>query len=202
VQVPAPLYGPYEAADRHARAWVRRLSAGKSQRPIDDEKVDIEHRPGLLLLNQPPAILRKDPHAHCALPMMHLKFARTREQVGQDVEDGCFRDWLTADWSLVGLLAQINVMWFSGHPERFRPFLDAVVAAWPTLYGLVGPRYSVGSVHGQDLWTVSSNLKYVLANMGVPTDPLRAPLPRGGLDELVEPTRSWDGVPVVDRQRP
>jgi hypothetical protein len=196
VLVPAPLYGPYADADRQARSWVRRLAAGKAA-SIDLETVDSADAPGLFLLNLPTAILKAEPAFHCALPMMHLKFARTREQVGEDVEDGCFSDWLTAHWSLVGVLAQVNVMWFA-RPERYRPFLDAVTRAWPALYG-EGPRYSVGSVHGQDLWSVNSNLKYVLANMGVPPALLTAPLPAGGLSELVDMTRAWAGVPLVDR---
>jgi hypothetical protein len=38
----------------------------------------------------------------------------------------------------------------------------------------------------QRLWTLPNNLHYVLANMGVPNDALRAPLPPGGPRALLQ----------------
>ena len=43
----------------------------------------------------------------------------------------------------------------------------------------IGERYYV-AVQGQRLWSLPTGLHYVLANMGVPTEVLRAPLPADG----------------------
>ena len=194
--MPAALYGPHAAADRRARAWVRKLGGGPAG-PLDRESVDTAERPGLLLLNPPAGALRGERSLHCYAPMVHVRAARSRGDVSEAIEHRCFREWLTAPWSLVGLLAQINVTWFE-RADRYRPFLDASVDAWPVLNG-VGPRYSAGSFHGQDLWNVHSiTLKYVLANMGVPQGILTSPLAPGGVAQLAELTRSWAGVPLVD----
>ena len=76
---------------------------------------------------------------------------------------------------------------FWSHPERYRPFLSAVLKHWP-LFDAVGPRYTDGSRTLAALWPLAAGVKYVLANLGVPGEALRAPLPPGGLSELVERT--------------
>jgi hypothetical protein len=47
----------------------------------------------------------------------------------------------------------------------------------------------------QDLWSIPSNLKYVLAYMGISGDDLSAPLPPGGLEELVAHAAEWTAFP-------
>ena len=71
--------------------------------------------------------------------------------------------------------------------ERHEPFVHAAVAAWKDLDS-VGPRYYAGA-QGERLWSVPNNLHYVLANMGVPTEVLRAPLPPGGPAALLQYAR-------------
>jgi hypothetical protein len=41
--------------------------------------------------------------------------------------------------------------------------------------------------YGKELWPVPTNLQFVLARRGVSTPTLNAPLPAGGLAELVLP---------------
>jgi hypothetical protein len=113
------------------------------------------------------------------------------------VEQDTFDQWLRADWSLVGLLAPVNVAWFR-QPARFRPLVERVVTRWSALSAL-GSRYSDGGASGQELWSLATNLKYVLANMGVASRELRRPLPSGGLTAFADTVQAWDGVPVVER---
>lgn len=61
---------------------------------------------------------------------------------------------------------------------RHEPFLHAALAAWDEL-DAVGARYYV-AVQGERLWSTPNNLHYVLGNMGVPNELLRAPLPPEG----------------------
>lgn len=72
--------------------------------------------------------------------------------------------------------------------DRHQPFLHAVLAAWDE-FDAVGPRY-YAAVQGQRLWSLPTGLHYVLANMGVPNDILRAPLPPGGPRDLLQYARA------------
>jgi hypothetical protein len=49
----------------------------------------------------------------------------------------------------------------------------------------VGARYTVGVTDGARLWQLPTNLRYVLAELGVPRPALTAPIPAGGLRELL-----------------
>jgi len=53
----------------------------------------------------------------------------------------------------------------------------------------VGPRYSVGMASGQLLWSLPSNLKYVLANSGIGNADLVSPLSEAGIDGFIEQLR-------------
>ena len=65
------------------------------------------------------------------------------------------------------------------HQTRFQPFLHAALAVWKEL-DAVGPRYSSGSSNGSPLWEQPNNLRFVLANLGVPNEILNSPLPPEG----------------------
>jgi hypothetical protein len=80
-------------------------------------------------------------------------------------------------------MAHDNQAWFSS-AERYEPFLRAVIHVWDELRA-VGPRY-YWATQGEDLWSIPNNLHFVLANMGVPHDRLRAPLPADGLGAMVK----------------
>ena len=62
-----------------------------------------------------------------------------------------------------------------------------MIPAWDEL-DAVGPRYFNG-VQGQSLWTLPNSLHYVLGNMGVPHDLLRAPLTPEGPRALLKYVR-------------
>ena len=62
------------------------------------------------------------------------------------------------------------------------------VPVWDDL-DAVGPRY-YAAVQGQRLWSLPTGLHYVLANMGVPNDVLRAPLPAEGPRVLLRYARA------------
>ncbi len=75
-------------------------------------------------------------------------------------------------------------MWLT-FPERYKPFLKSVLQFWDLLYA-EGDRYSGGLENGQNLWSINTNLQYVLANVGVSPAVLKAPLPMGGLESLIQ----------------
>jgi len=63
----------------------------------------------------------------------------------------------------------------------------AALEVWPEL-DAVGPRY-YSAVQGRPLWSMPNNLHFVLANLGVPNDVLRAPLPQEGPRALLRYVR-------------
>jgi hypothetical protein len=87
---------------------------------------------------------------------------------------------------ILGLLSSDNQTWLIRR-ERHQPFLNATLAVWDELDS-VGPRY-YWAVQGERLWRVARGLHYVLANMGVPNDVLRSPLPPEGPRALLQYAR-------------
>jgi hypothetical protein len=93
------------------------------------------------------------------------------------VNGAIFEASLSAPWGVLGLLPYGNHPWLI--PEtRFEPFVHAVLKVWDEL-DAVGPRY-YAALEGKRLWQVTNTLHFALANMGVPTEALRAPLPAEG----------------------
>jgi hypothetical protein len=71
--------------------------------------------------------------------------------------------------------------------SRHRPLLHAALEAWPEL-DAIGERYAVGGMPRR-LWSVPNNLHFVLANLGVPSGLLNAPLTPEGPRALLRYVR-------------
>jgi hypothetical protein len=67
-----------------------------------------------------------------------------------------------------------------------RPILQAA-ARWWDMLDSVGPCYTVGLREGVQLWDVTTNLHYVLEQVGLSNEQLHTPLPAGGLKAIVLP---------------
>jgi hypothetical protein len=182
--VPAILYGKYDEAAAAVRkavtAMVRGASWVKAFGPLTVDAA----APGLLLLSGPNPLLAKQPHFQFFLPHLAVSNAVDKGRLPAIAQDQIFLASLQQEWSLLGLMSQPNVMWV--YPQsRHQPFLQAAKRFWNSL-DAEGPRYSVGLVTGESLWSLPSNLKYVLANYGVDPMLLRMPLPQSGIAGLIE----------------
>jgi hypothetical protein len=164
--------------NRRLRSDADALRLAGAAAPVDTADV-----PGLLLLSPPPPLLAAEPHWHCHLPHLVFLEAVDAGRLPTTAEAEAFEAGLLRPWTVLGLLAPINRMWVFP-PERRLPLLRAAAACWATLDG-EGERYSVGSTAGQRLWSLGTNLKYILSNLGVSNETLAAPLPAGGLGELL-----------------
>jgi hypothetical protein len=102
------------------------------------------------------------------------------------IEDAIFAASHRTSWGVLGLLAHDSQSWLIPS-SRHRPLLDAALDVWPEL-DAVGERYAVGD-HPRRLWSVPNNLHFVLANLGVPNDMLRTPLPPEGPRALLRYVR-------------
>jgi hypothetical protein len=173
--LPAAQYGDWADVKKRMRHIVTRIKRGDSilSAMTEDGTIDAAERPGMLMMGG--RILAGGQDFHCFMPWQPL-WQDPPKDLG--IMDTVFQESLSVSWGVLGLLAFENKPWFYGKEERFQPFLSAALRVWDEL-DAAGPRYFDG-VQGRSLWSLPSSLHYVLANMGVPSDVLRAPLPAEG----------------------
>jgi hypothetical protein len=188
--LPAIQYGPWSAVKKRMRTVVSQLKRGNDIGEVmtRDGMLDPSECPGMLVLSG--IMTGPAPNFHCFMPWKMawgpLFDLRTTPTSPAPVEDAIFEASIRTPWGILGLLASESRSWL--YPtSRHEPFLHAVVAVWSEL-DAVGSRYYV-AVQGERLWSVPNNLHYVLANMGVPTEILRAPLPAEGPRALLRYAR-------------
>jgi hypothetical protein len=142
--------------------------------------------PGLLVLDGPSPLLGGTSHWHCYLLHKLVRDAVLGQRLQATIESEIFAESLQTSWGVLGLLAQANVMWL--YPsERHRPLLNSVLGCWDELEA-EGPRYSNGSTNGQDLWSVGTNLKFVMARSGVQQAVLQSELSSSDVKSLINQT--------------
>ncbi|HEX4420355.1 MAG TPA: hypothetical protein VH165_20710 [Kofleriaceae bacterium] len=181
-------YGDAADVKKRMRSIVKRLMRGENLIHVMTEggMLDVAEHPGFLVLNG--TVLSGAPHFHCGLPWMPLwqAFFDRRANVNAVLNEAIFEASLSVPWGVLGLLPYENHPWLI--PEtRFAPFIEAALRVWDEL-DAVGPRYSA-SVEGKHLWFVTNTLHFALANMGVPQDYLRAPIPAVGPRALLKYAR-------------
>jgi hypothetical protein len=190
LEVPHIIYGTYKEVNSHLRKRVPRLKREEDWNGLMEAEghIDTANVPGLLMLSRPNPLLGGDPHFHCYLPHFILLEMIDGGRSPPDSEQEIFEASLRTSWGTLGVLSPANRIWV--YPKhRHDPLLRATFRFWETL-DAEGERYTVGSATGQRLWSIGSNLKYVMANLGVPTSVLNTPLPEGGPASLVSVDRS------------
>lgn len=185
MKIPRALCGTAKDVSSGCRKHLTRFLRGAPWVDAEAELLEAADAPGLILLNGPAPLLSSEPHMHAYAPFWELGRALDAEKVTLDQALPAFGAALAQPWSLLGLLSQANYRWLQD-PERAARFLAAISSCWGAL-DAVGPRYTMGSRDGARLWDLPHLLKYVLANRGVSTPALTAPLPPGGLVDLVNP---------------
>ena len=163
---------------------VLRISRGESIVAVmsEDGLLDVGEHAGRMMVGG--RVLAGGTDFHCFMPWRTLW---QKLPQSPDVMDAIFRESLSVPWGVLGLLVMDNKPWFYVNEERYEPFLDAALSVWDEL-DAVGPRYYI-AVQGERLWSIPNSLHYILANMGVPHDLLRAPLPPEGPRALLKYAR-------------
>lgn len=177
-------YGIYKDVVSKIGKIVTALSRGKTWEELTTTQLlDTKLVPGLIVLHGPSPLLGSTPHFHSFALHMLIRKALMDERVTSTAIDSIFEQSLQSAWSVVGLLAQTNMMWI--YPEHRRePMLDACLRFWDDL-NRERSRYSNGSTTGATLWEVHSNLKFILSNLGVPTPVLNTPLPNNDIRSVL-----------------
>jgi hypothetical protein len=179
VLLPAVQYGDWRDVKKRMRKIVSRIKRGESIVEVmtEDGMLDVANHPGMVIVA---GIAHTGwTNFHCFVPWRPLVDALWDMRVASDLalRAKIFDESLRVPWGVLGLLSYESQVWFLDE-TRFQPFLDAVIDAWDE-FDSIGPRYFT-AVQGKTLWSIPNNLHYVLANMGVPHDLLRAPLPAEG----------------------
>ena len=183
MEMPALFYGLYRDVKRRTSKIVTHVRKGADWMTLVEAEgfLDTAVTPGFIVLEGPSSLLGGEPHFQMWL--LWWQFLDTHPALG---DEDVFERSLTRPWSTLGLVSNPNKGWLYER-RRYRPFLRAVRQYWDT-FEAEGARYSNGSEVGSFLWSLSNNVKYVLANLGIPGETLRSPLPPGGLPELIERT--------------
>jgi len=187
MRIPAFLHGKYADVKKACRKRARAIWRGASLDSIEEGPwLDSQTTEGLLVLNGPFPLVGGKAHFHLfaletALSDLCPSFAARREMEAQ------WLSWSVQEpWRLLGIMNQGSRVALGRNPLVWSPFLRAAVQFW-SVFDAEAPRYSYGSDHGEKLWQLPTCLQYVLARRGVSTPTLNAPLPAGGLAELVMP---------------
>jgi hypothetical protein len=186
MELPALFFGLYRDVKRRTSRIINQIPKGADWMALveADGFLDTATTPGFILLDGPSPLLGGESHFQEWL--LWNQMWRKWKEWGDDVLEPIFQRSLTQPWSTLGLVGGQNTPWFI-RKHRYRPFLRAVRQYWP-LFDAEGQRYSTGLQTPEPLWALPNTIKYVLANLGIPGDVVRAPLPPGGLAELIDRT--------------
>jgi hypothetical protein len=174
MRFPVLLHGVYADVLARCRVAARQIGRGESVAAAAGDDWSSPHElEGLVVLHGPSPLLADSAQLHAYLLLLTLEKALASKDDRGEVEQRVFEESLEEPWSLLGLMSFANQVWLYS-PARHLPFLRAVSAQVDDLLALDG-RYSAGSTEGAALWDIPSNIKYVLANVGVGTAELQSP---------------------------
>lgn len=178
--IPSLLYGKFAEVKSAVSKAVTRLKRGTSWEDAMDARsvVNTAALPGLVVLHGPSGLLGDSPHFQVFAPLSKVMKEISEGHMPQSVAEEIFTCCLQTSWGFLGLVAQSNNRWLFP-PHRHVPFWKATLQYWDELVA-VGDRYTFGQDIGKSLWDTPNNIHYVLGNLGIPQEQLRA-LPRGGI---------------------
>ena len=192
MQLPTLFYGRYRDVKRDVDHIIRRIVRGDDWIAAVEKEgfVDVEATPGLIVFRGPSAILGSEPHFQIWL--LWSRMLDRQKNVRSEFIQRMFEQSLTRPWATLGLVASGNDFWLVPR-ERFRPFLQAIREYWDA-YAAVGARYTDGVDWGEELWKLPNTVGYVLANLRIPDEVLDAPLPPGGITDLIDQTEGVEPI--------
>ena len=182
--IPSIVWGAFPEVRRGVARAVRQFASGRSwDEAMAGSTVFPEANPGLIVLNGPAPLLRGEPHFYIFLPLALVLEETRKGKMEESRKHQAVLESLLTPWGLLGVIAPANQM-IVYPAELHMPILQAAVKFWDAL-DAVGPKYTVGLREGAKLWDVTTNLHYVLGQVGVDNEQLREELPPGGLAEIV-----------------
>jgi hypothetical protein len=188
MKLPAFLYGPYKEVKKSGPRLVAQLRRGVPWAELaGDEMIDTQEAPGMLVLMGPRPLI-VGPHFHLFVPAIAMRQAILDRKLPREMWDTLVEPAVATLWGTLSFLAPVH-LFFEDRPENQRRMLHAVARFWDELDG-EGARYSRGDDEPRRLWELPTMLKYCIANQGLSTEQCIAPLPPGGIRELINQTNA------------
>ncbi len=186
--IPSIIYGNFENVHQRLSDAIRQFAVGRSWHDALNTQTVIspEEATGFFILNGPAPLLATESHFHAFLPLSLVLEEVRKGKLNEVRKLQAFNASLSTPWGLLGIIAPVNqILVYS--PNLHKPILQAAVQWWDCLDAL-GPRYTLGLREGARLWSVATNLHYILGQIGLSNEQLRMPLPAGGLRAVVPPS--------------
>jgi hypothetical protein len=187
MKIPSFLYGQYSKVKVECRRKAKELKRGAALEDLPvGQWLDTASTLGGIVLEGPDRAISYYGDQFCCFGLIvairnewkDVEWPEERDTILAAYHEAGMRE----PWIFLGLLGQLSRSFLSQRPEWLEPFARAAVKHWPLLTA-EGARYTKG-VEPEDLWNLHTNIKFVLARLGVTVEKLRAPLPPGGLAEL------------------
>jgi hypothetical protein len=185
MRIPLILHATSQTSRRLCTPAIRAFLRGQ---PWNDaistsSMVEADSVEGLLVLNGPAPLLAGESHFQVFLPLSILLDEVRKGRADSSKLDEAVLASLSTPWGTLGVLAPRNQI-VVYPPKLHGPILNAAVAWWDA-FDALGPRFTVGLREGQRLWDTTTNLQYVLGQVGVDIARIRAPLPEQGLRAIL-----------------
>jgi hypothetical protein len=177
MKIPSMLYGRAAAVKSKAKKTLEAVIATREFDRLDcGPFIETKDTEGLLLV-QPERFQLPGKHFHCyALTWAIYELIPASEVFA--TMDAWMRWSLSDAWRLLGALDDRTANALNRERSLLVPYVEAVVRFWPELKA-EGKRYGPSLGEPEDVWQVMHNLKFALANLGVPAEQLRTEPPEG-----------------------
>jgi len=185
MQVPSIFYGSYRDVRKATKPLAQAFIEGVPVEALVEAAVETQALPGVLILDEPHAVLCSGPHFFFETVASWLLKLQGRVESKAWTR---FYEWaLSQPGNFPAVLGQMSVAYMFDDPRYQSRFIQAGLRFWNEL-AAEGPRYVMRGSPGvsQDLWTVPNGIKRAMVALSGRSDWVFDPLPPGGLAELVE----------------
>jgi hypothetical protein len=196
MKIPSIFYGRYAVVVPICRKLAKQMVQAGQLEIFDPEPfVETNETPGMILLTKAPPWRADEPHFHCgAMTRILSDLTLRRGEEGLSLLDKWVERSFEDPWRLVGILEDETIRVLSRNRALRQPLIEAAIRFWPIL-SAEGARFTAMTDEPRDVWSVAYSVKYALGNdLGLSVNELRAPLPAGGLEELVRSAEKRAGA--------
>jgi hypothetical protein len=182
MKIPSMLYGRPSVVKSRAKKKILEVVHSCDFEHLDCGPMLETHDTTGLLLVQPEPIQNPGEHFHCyALTVAIVDFVDGPQMLA--TMDAWLK-WSLADaWRFLGVMHQHSTNALDKNRALLVPYVEAAVRFWPQLKS-EGERFGPSANRADGAWLAMRNLKFCLANLGIPAPELRAEPPGGPADFL------------------
>jgi hypothetical protein len=188
MKIPSLLYGRNAKVKANCHRVAEAFVAGASLEDlVGTACLDTRTTDGLVVLDGPSVALASGNHFHCFVLCAEIMATKIKRRLPNSLWDRVYEWALKEPGRFLTVLCPVGGHYFRKNPSWHAPYVRALVEFWPVLEA-EGARYSNGLLgNPMNLWDTNVAYKGSLGDLGVPDDKLMAPLPPGGIAELVRP---------------